>query len=60
MTTYMSELTEYNQILQAFDPITGVLKNLNLGDVDEHRKSMFEVISKERKMTHRAMLKKAD
>ncbi len=60
MATYMSELTVYNQILQDFDKITGVLKNLNLGDVDEHRKSKFEVIGKEIKKTHRAMLKKAE
>ncbi len=60
MATYMSELTVYNQILQDFDKITGVLKNLNLGDVDEHRKSKFEVIGKEIKKTHRTMLKKAE
>lgn len=60
MTTYMGELNVYNQILEDFDNMTGVLKNLNLGDVDEHRKSKFAVISKEIKKSHRALQSKAE
>ncbi len=57
--TYMIELGKYNQIIKDFDNITGVLKNLNLGDVDEHRKSKFEVIGKEIKKLHKALLSTA-
>lgn len=57
--TYMIELGKYNQIIKDFDNITGALKNLNLGDVDEHRKSKFEVIGKEIKKLHKALLSSA-
>lgn len=58
--TYEMDLSKYSQILKDFDNITGVLKNLNLGDVDEHRKSKFNVISKDIKKSHRALLRKAE
>lgn len=60
LQTYILELNKINQILKDFDDITGVLKNLNLGDVDEHRKSKFEVIGKGIKKLHKKILSKAE
>jgi TIR domain-containing protein/SIR2-like protein len=58
--TLMGDIEKYNDILENFDDMTGVLKNLNLGDVDEHRKSKFEVIGTEIKKAHRARQSKTE
>ncbi len=58
--TFMDDINKYNQILKDFDDITRVIKKSNLGFVDEHRKTKFEVIRKEIEKTHRAMLRKTE
>ncbi|SDE59353.1 SIR2-like domain-containing protein [Pricia antarctica] len=58
--TFMDDINKYNQILKDFDDITGVLKKSNLGDVDEHRKTKFDVISKQIIKSHRALLRMAE
>ncbi len=58
--TFMDDINKYNQILKDFDDITGVIKKSNLGYVEEHRKSKFDVISKQIVKSHRALLRKAE
>ncbi|MCW5516483.1 toll/interleukin-1 receptor domain-containing protein [Muriicola sp. Z0-33] len=56
MATYMDDLNTFNQIHEDFDKMTGALRKLNLGDVDEHRKTKFQDIIKDIKKLHRIRL----
>ncbi len=58
--TYEEDLVIYKQIIKDFDAMTSTFKGSNLGDVDEHRKSKFDVISKQIIKSHRALLRKAE